>query len=302
MDVRTHFRLIDDYIYKTASKEFADYVFTENEIDTIYQDERCTLYKLANKNFDELPMVVKVYTLQQVAMIKNAIYFKVLRHLGKKHPCIIQTWDIFKDNNLRVLVMQEYANKGTMVTYVNANGAVAESQAGAWAKQLSQALDYMGDMGLCHRGINPNNVLLAQHDLAVRLSGFYDTVVYWNAATEDTIYFPCKPLSTKNRETPDFQAPEIYSAAADNEVFEPIAADIWSFGAVIFYAATTSYPYDFRADNAAIEAEIQDNVHKLSLSPEAIDFFANLLTTNAMQRTPFDRITSTSWFAKLKKN
>lgn len=246
-------------------------------------------------------MVVKIYTADQASLIKNPIYFKVLRHLGKKHPCIIQTWDIFRDNNNRVLVMQEFANRNTMATHVSVNGPVDEMLACSWAKQLSQALDYMGDMGLCHRQINPNNVLLAHSQLSIRLTGFYDTIIYWNAQTEEAIYLPCKPLSNKSRDLPDFQAPEIYSSS-DNEVYEPVAADIWSFGAVIYYAATCSYPYDFRQDSPDIEKDIQDNIQKLTLSAEANELFVSLLTSNAMQRATFDRIINTSWFSKLKKN
>ncbi len=58
--------------------------------------------------------------------------------------------------------------------------------------------------------IKPRRVLLVNSDLQVRLTGFYDAVIYWNPAKEDILNFPCVPSEKKSRDVPDYQAPEVY--------------------------------------------------------------------------------------------
>lgn len=52
--------------------------------------------------------------------------------------------------------------------------------------------------------------MLVNSDLQVRLTGFYDAVIYWNVQREDILNFPCIPVNKKSRDVPDFQAPEVF--------------------------------------------------------------------------------------------
>ena len=145
-------------------------------------------------------------------------------------------------------------------------------------------------------------MLLHHKELSVRLTGFYDSVLYWDPKKDEIANIPCLPVSAKNRsDGPDFQAPEVYGNG-EKEEFDPIKADLWSFAAVIFFAVTNGgYPYDYKVDNPHVEKEIRDNVNGLDISEHGKSFLAALLNTNAMARLTFDKINKQHWFDMLER-
>ena len=270
------------------------------ELDNpVKSGNQCTMFRAHHVDFPNVPMVVMVYD-HITEVVPNPFYLKILRHLGKKHPFILQTWEIFVDENERTLVIQEFANRNDLGTYLAKKGTQSEMQVCEWAHQLYKALDYLGDMAICHRNLKPRRVLLIHKELGVRLTGFYDSVIYWNVNTEDILNFPCIPLSKKPRDAPDFQAPEVYGNPAKEE-FDPVTADVWSYGAIIYFMVTQSYPYNFTVDNPLLEEEIQCNVNRLSITEDGKGFLMPLLTTNAMLRLTFERIGSHPWFSQFRQ-
>lgn len=306
MYMKSLLRLQVERIHRTEgailSKEFGKFQVDKQQ-DPVRTTSKCVMYKARHLEFMEVDMVAKVYT-QIEQKVPNPIYLKVLRHLGKKHPFIVATWEIFLDEQEQcTYVFQEYANRQDMAAYLAKNTKpLSEVQVCEWARQLFKALDYLGDMGICHRAIKPKNVLLNHKDLGIKLSGFYDSVIYWNVKTEDISNIPCIPLAKKNRQLPDFQAPEVHGRA-DREEFDPILADVWSYSAVVYFAATQgNYPYNFRKDNPRLESEIQANVAKVNLSEEGKRLLSQLLNTNALARMAFNKICHQPWFSKFRKD
>lgn len=261
------------------------------------------MYTVKHREFSNLPMIVKRYennSANSMIFSTSSLYLKCLKHLGKKHSFITQTWDVFSHHN-QVLVVQEFANRNDVASFLKEKGKQSEERVCQWAHQLSQALDYLGDMAICHRGIKPKNVLLNHKELSIRLTGFKDAVVYWDVEKEDISNLPCLPVSAKNRSNvPDFQAPEVFGNG-EKEEFDPIKADLWSFGAVIYAMITISgYPYNWKVDNMKVEEEIHNSVQKLDISDEGKLFLCDLLSTNALVRLTFDKINSNPWFGMIK--
>ena len=165
----------------------------------------------------------------------------MLRHLGKKHPNIIQTWDVIaKDGS--VYVFQELAPYGNMDDYMSKKGALTEAQTQDVAKQVRLAMDFLGDMGVVHRSICPRHVLLLHKDMRVKLTGFRSALVYYNTEKDDLNYQPCIALSKRGKGE-DYQAPEVYGSDK-KEKFDPVAADVFSAGATLYHLLTAKYPYD----------------------------------------------------------
>lgn len=254
--------------------------------------------------FPDLVMTARLFNtaqIQKMAQI-NPNYFKILRHIGKKHPCLVQTWEIVTASPGKTWLLQEMCNKGDLPTYLAKNGPQPESVVCEWAKELFKALDYLGDMGVCHRNICPRYIMLHHKDLNIKLTGFYDALVYWDVVKEDILYFPCKPMSQINRSAPDFQAPEVYGDP-DKEEYDPICADGWSYGAVLFVclASEGAYPYNYKVENAGMESEIAQNVSNLKISSEGSAVIGGLLCANALKRLGFERLTNNAWFSKFKR-
>ena len=128
---------------------------------------------------------------------------------------------------------------------------------------------------ICHRAINPGHILVFSVDTAqghsvlqVKLTGFQSSIIYYTVRYEDIHYQPCakwKRLNetTQNRTTiATYQAPEVFGDS-EKESFDPVAADVWSYGATLYHFLTNKYPYDTEKNNAAMENEIQRNVRAL---------------------------------------
>ena len=200
---------------------------------------KCSVFRAKHKDFPEVGLIVRVYENCAVNLM-NMLYLKILKHIGKKHPYIVQTWDIFKTEKNLIMVFQEYANRNDLQQYLERSDSPGEKQICEWARELYQAMDYLGDMGVCHRNICPKYVLLSHKDLSIRLTGFHRSITYWNVVKDDVYRFPCLERKSKK---PDFQAPEVFGNG-NTEEFDPILADTWSFGAVIFFCVKKTYPYD----------------------------------------------------------
>ena len=121
----------------------------------IAETPKCKVYKTKHADYPDNILAAKVCTFgnekdMQAELTK--FRYKILRHIGKKHPYIIQTWEVFHQQNT-LIVIQEYANKGNLDDWLNKKGPVTENQAGKWVYMLTKALDYLGDIGICHRDV-----------------------------------------------------------------------------------------------------------------------------------------------------
>ena len=110
---------------------------------------KCSVFRAKHKDFPEVGLIVRVYENCAVNLM-NMLYLKILKHIGKKHPYIVQTWDIFKTEKNLIMVFQEYANRNDLQQYLERSDSPGEKQICEWARELYQAMDYLGDMGVCH--------------------------------------------------------------------------------------------------------------------------------------------------------
>ncbi|OTF70743.1 hypothetical protein BLA29_009277, partial [Euroglyphus maynei] len=153
-----------------------------------------------------------------------------------------------------------------------------------------------------HRDIQPHNIVFrpAQKDNFLKITNFRKSIIYWNVIENDVIYVPCE--SREQQGSRNYQAPEIYGDP-NNEEFDPIIADTWSYGAVIYYMVSKQYPYnvdDIRSDD--LDKEIADNVDKLTiLSTNGKDLLKAILKVNATERMPIGFIEKSSWFIDAKR-
>lgn len=134
----------EDGALPAEGKAFERYSFDKNS--SIKMGSKCRVYRCSNSSFPEVQMVVKVFENLQ-AKVPNPFYLKMLNHLGKKHPFILQTWDIFDDKG-KIMIFQEFANRYDLGSFLSRNGKQEEQLISQWARQLYKAMDYLGDMGI----------------------------------------------------------------------------------------------------------------------------------------------------------
>lgn len=246
-----------------------------------------SIYMAKHCNYPE-QLVCKYYDHHRT----SKFFFQVLRHLGKRNPHIVPTWEVFKRDDT-VYVFQEFAYDGNLADMLARDGPFKEELVQSCAQQLRRALDFLGDMGLCHRSISPRHLLVHdRNSFLTKLSGFGSSIIYYDETEEDLNYQPCRPISQRTHM--DFQAPEIYGDPAE-EVFDPVNADIWSYGATLYNLLCGRYPYDPTIDNPNIEKEIQSNVSSLPVSRHCNWVLHHCLTTMSAKRVSIERLGQHSW-------
>ena len=80
-----------------------------------------------------------------------------------EHPNIIRIHDIFKENNTAYYVM-EYIEGESLNDMVNSNGALPESEAIDYIKQVASALDFIHQRSINHLDVKPANIMVRRLD------------------------------------------------------------------------------------------------------------------------------------------
>lgn len=86
--------------------------------------------------------------------------------------------------------------------------------------------------------------------------------------------------------------------ASDRE-FDPVSADVWSYGATFFFANTRYFPVKYGNADASPAPAIQKSInYAKNLSADAKSWFTGLLKPDPAQRTSFNQIADDNWFKK----
>ena len=188
------------YDTKTNANIFS--IYKINTSNSVYKDKHLRIYKATGSNYPDFPIMVRIYSCQDLDP-NNSLYLKMLTHLGRKYSKIPRTFDIFFDDK-NVYVFQEYMRMGNLLVFLGQNPPVSEKQAQFWAKDVFDALDFLGDQAISHRNITPYHLLVkvTGNKLEIKLTGFHDSIIYWDVNNDDIQYCPCWPAQNqKNRRT-----------------------------------------------------------------------------------------------------
>ena len=146
------------------------------------------------------------------------------------HPHIIRIHDIFEENGTAYYVM-EYCDKGSLGDLVKRQGALDESEALRYIRQVADALGYIHERKMNHLDVKPGNILLDENRNAVLidfgLSKRYDEEGNQTSTTPVGISHGYAPL-------------EQYKKGGVG-TFSP-ATDIYSLGATLYKLLTAKTP------------------------------------------------------------
>ncbi|KAF7492413.1 CBL-interacting serine/threonine-protein kinase 16 [Sarcoptes scabiei] len=282
----------------TDDECFSNYQIHVEEV--IFSGHYSSIYLAQKNDCPEIPLVARVFEPHSQIDPAKSRYLRLLKHLDRRNQWLTSTWAIFHDFNRRVVIFQEFAIHGNLMEYVRSNNIfVPEFQLLEWAHNIYNAMDFLGSLGLCHRSINPKHILLTsfgmQPDrLIAKLSSFRDCIIYFDVNQERSIRLRCRSTSLKCQG--NFQAPETYGNI-ESETFDPIAADIWSYGATLFYAGSRTYPYNYKRLSSSLSTEINKMIFsRNNLTIEALNWFDALLRPDPLERISFDEIRKDPWF------
>ena len=208
-------------------------------------------------------------------------FIKEARNIFRlKHRHIIPVIDVFEENGTAYYVM-EHVGGGSLADKVR-GGALPESVAVRYIRQVAAALDFVHSKRMMHLDVKPANILLSDDDKAVLidfgLAKQYDDDGQQTSSTPVGISHGYAPIEQYKR--------------GGVSVFSP-ATDIYSLGATLFKLVTGITPPDASdvgneglpllpseispAVRGAIEAAMQFRVKD---RPQSIAEFLAMLTEN----------------------
>lgn len=160
---------------------------------------------------------------KQVEQYKRK-FIKEARNLARlNHPNIISVIDVFEENDTVYYVMP-YLSGGSLLDYVKLHGALSESEAMKYVRQVAKALKYMHEeQHMCHFDVKPANILLDDNDNAVLID--FGISKNYDASGHETT---TTPVGMSEGYAP------IEQYQQNVEEFSPVS-DIYALGATLYF-------------------------------------------------------------------
>ncbi|KAG6545725.1 hypothetical protein Mapa_012686 [Marchantia paleacea] len=247
-----------------------------------------------------------IKVLRKVDMIrKNAVESVQAERnilISARNPFVVRFFYSFTCKDNLYLVM-EYLNGGDLYSMMRAFVCLEEDVARVYIAELVLALEYLHSLGVVHRDLKPDNLLIA-HDGHIKLTDFGLSRVGLINSTDDLSgpaasgihveeSWQAAEEHAKQRErrqqqsavgTPDYLAPEILLGTGHGTT-----ADWWSTGVILFEFLTGIPPF-----NAEHPQVIFDNILNRKIPwphvPEEMSYEAQDLIDRLLREDPNERL------------
>lgn len=225
----------------------------------------CIVMKRDTKQLYAMKYMNKSRILQEKA-IKNVYNERKILEL-LNYPLMVNLWFAFQDAEDMFMVVDLMLG-GDLRYHLQRSGPFDEARVRVYMAELSSALEYIHSMGVIHRDIKPDNVLM-DADGHVHLADF-------NVAS----FVPEGGVMRSRAGTRPYMAPEMVSGAGYT-----VSADWWSLGVTMYEMLRGKNP--FRGSTAN---DVNENVQNLaiawpaSLQPDTLAFLQGLLERNPARR------------------
>lgn len=192
-----------------------------------------------------------------------------------KHPFIHNLQDCWQTQS-HLFIMCDYCSVGDLYTYWLLKGQFGEEEVRLFAAELGSALGFLHDLGIMHRDMKMENVLLSDRG-HLRLSDFGLSRRLKRGARAFTI---CGTIQ--------YMAPEVLSGGPYNH-----AADWWSLGIMLLSLLTGEFPLPAEPDHSSMLKKVRDFPYIL---PKTFSSALASLLTELLCKNPFNRLRNLEHF------
>ena len=138
----------------------------------------------------------------------------------------------------RMYIFMALADGGNLYKFLkNRNQIITEYQCRLYFAQILCGLNHMHSVGIAHRDIKPQNVLLCSNPNSI--SGDYTLVVTDFGLSK--VVTNEEQLAMSICGTPVFMAPELLQA----QPYNPFSADVWALGITLFQMLSLELPFNY---------------------------------------------------------
>lgn len=194
---------------------------------------------------------VKIINLEKVSAKFKVNFFprELSALIAVRHENVIKIYDIFKSRR-RIYIFMEFASNGTISDFLKKNGALTESHACVWFTQSTDTFRFVhGQLKIAHRDIKIDNILLDENDIT-KLTDFGFAKESVDKETNEII------VSETFCGTEPYYSPQIVI----RKPYNPLLADVWAMGVVLFAMLNNKFPFDF-GDVRVMFREQKDTNH-----------------------------------------
>ena len=188
----------------------------------------------------------------------------------------------------------EYAGGGELFDRISKAGRFNENEARFYFQQLISGVAYCHSMGVVHRDLKLENVLLDAS------SGGAPIIKICDFGYSKSSHLHSQPKSTVG--TPAYIAPEILTR---QKTYDGRQSDVWSCGVTLFVLLCGSYPFEDPADprnfRKTIEKILSANYslpHNVALSTECQDLLRSMFQINPQHRISIAQIFHHTFYRK----
>ena len=195
------------------------------------------------------------------------------------HPGIVQLIDLLKDDQNYYIIM-EFCPNGELFQYIISRGRLEEFEAKIFITQILQALRHIHAVGVCHRDMKPENLLMDEVG-RVKISDFGLSRFTGQFGLVNT---PCG--------SPCYASPECISG----KPYNGFTSDVWSVGVISYAMMTGQLPWTKRNQQQLFE-QIRKGEYAIPayLSDNARSFITGLMTVDINFRMTIDMALNHPW-------
>ncbi|KAK8889837.1 hypothetical protein M9Y10_034591 [Tritrichomonas musculus] len=211
---------------------------------------------------------------------------ELIIHSQIRHPGITQLKDVVVDQN-NIYVILELCDGGDLNNLVMECGGLPENRARHYFRHIMGAISYIHNLGVAHRDIKLENILVTSNDYA-----------------KLTDFGLCKQVSSDAQKllttcgTLVYAAPEIIK----KEPYNGMLADIWSAGIVLYAMVANHFPW-VTDPNLPAERIIAETARQITEGDIPVpdgtyqlqDLVMSMLTVNPEERPTADDILQHPW-------
>ena len=155
------------------------------------------------------------------------------------HPNIVKLLEII-ETNTKIYLISEYLPYN-LLSYIEKEKKLSENKARFFFLQLISSLNYLHLMGIAHRNINPENVLLDEKYTTIKITGFEVSTFYNKGSLLSS------PVGTLLFAPPEMILSQKYKGELN---------DIWDAGIVLYAMVCGNLPFSQENQDVNIELAI----------------------------------------------
>ncbi|MGK7752039.1 MULTISPECIES: serine/threonine protein kinase [unclassified Roseovarius] len=226
---------------------------------------------------------------QQFQKVIRSFLREALRMAKFDHTNIVKIHQVFQENNTAYIAM-DYVDGMDLLTLLEIEPErMTDALVESLIRETLSALDYLHGMGMLHRDISPDNLLV---DADNKL-----TMIDFGAAREEKIR-QTRALSHMMAVKDGYSPHEFYYTDGDQKP----SSDIYSVGATFYHLITGSAPPDCQKRVAALTSDMPDPYTPLAAGNWAFDTVFLSAIDKALSVAQKDRFQSAKeWLDRLER-